>query len=234
MNTHAIAIAIDGPAAAGKSTVSKIVAKKLSFIYIDTGAMYRALTYKALQEHIPFDDEKKLADLLAETSIELLQEKDQQHVLIDGNDVTHDIRSENVTNNVSYTAKHSSVRGEMVKRQQELAKRRGVVMDGRDIGTHVLPDAEVKIFLKASVKERAKRRYEENAEKGFSADFETLKQEIEERDRIDSKRDFAPLIKADDAIELDTTNLSIDEVAESILYEVEKIASDRGNPDESL
>ncbi|HLR63176.1 MAG TPA: (d)CMP kinase [Lentibacillus sp.] len=234
MNTNAFAIAIDGPAAAGKSTVSRIVAKKLSFIYIDTGAMYRALTYKALQERISLDDEQKLSDLLADTSIELVQGKDQQHVLIDGEDMTYDIRSEAVTNNVSYTAKHSSVRKEMVKRQQELARRRGVVMDGRDIGTQVLPDAEVKIFLQASVEERAKRRYEENVSRGFSTDFEKLKQEIEERDRIDSKREVAPLIKADDAIELDTTSLSIDEVAESILSEVKKAVPDRGDLDESL
>ncbi|WP_010530834.1 (d)CMP kinase [Lentibacillus jeotgali] len=234
MNTNAIAIAIDGPAAAGKSTVSRIVAKKLSFIYIDTGAMYRALTFKALQEQIPLDDEQKLADLLSSISIELAQGKEQQHVLIDGDDVTQDIRSETVTNNVSYTAKHSSVRKEMVKRQQSLAKRRGVVMDGRDIGTQVLPDAEVKIFLQASAEERAKRRYEENVKKGFFPDFEKLKREIEERDRIDSKREVAPLIKADDAIELDTTNLSIDEVAGSILNEVEKALPNRGNSDESL
>src|SRR5699024_7427722 len=162
MNTNTFAIAIDGPAAAGKSTVSRIVAKKLSCIYIGTGAIYRALTYNALQERISQDDEQKPSDLLSDTNIELAQGQDQHHGLIDGEDITYDIRSEAVTNNVSYTAKHSSVRKEMVKRQQELARRRGVVMDGRDIGTQVLPDAEVKIFLQASVEERAKRRYEEN------------------------------------------------------------------------
>lgn len=228
MNKSEIAIAIDGPAAAGKSTVSKMVAKELSFIYIDTGAMYRALTLKAIREQMSLRDEQKLSELLAETNIKLVQGKDGQHVLVDGEDVTLDIRSEKVTNQVSYTAKHASVRQEMVKRQQELSQKRGVVMDGRDIGTHVIPDAEVKIFLKASVEERAKRRYEENLQKGISADFEILKQEIEERDRIDSKREIAPLIKADDAIELDTTDLSIDEVAASILTEVKKVLTNKG------
>ncbi|MFD1360575.1 (d)CMP kinase [Lentibacillus salinarum] len=226
----AIAIAIDGPAAAGKSTVSKMVANELSFIYIDTGAMYRALTCKALRENIPLEDEQKLSGLLTDTDIELEQGTDQQHVLVDGEDVTQAIRSENVTNHVSYIAEHAAVRREMVKRQQQLARKRGVVMDGRDIGTHVIPDAEVKIFLKASVEERAKRRYDENSQKGFSADLETLKQEIEQRDKIDSRRAIAPLIKADDAIELDTTDLSIDEVAASILSEAEKALVDKGEP----
>ncbi|SFA73489.1 cytidylate kinase [Lentibacillus halodurans] len=228
MKQEQIAIAIDGPAAAGKSTVSKMVAKELSFIYIDTGAMYRAFTYKALRDQISLEDEQKLSELLADTNIELEQGKNQQHVLVDGEDVTHDIRSEEVTNHVSYTAKHPNVRREMVKRQRGLAQKRCVVMDGRDIGTHVIPNAEVKIFLKASVEERARRRYEENLQKGFSTDFEKLKQEIEQRDRIDSKREIAPLIKADDAIELDTTDLSIDEVAASILNEVKKVLADKG------
>lgn len=234
MRKNEIAIAIDGPAAAGKSTVSKRVAKDLSFIYIDTGAMYRALTYKALREQISLEDEQKLSRLLADTNIELVHGIDQQHVLIDGEDVTDDIRSDIVTHNVSYAAKHINVRREMVKRQQELARKRGVIMDGRDIGTHVIPDAEIKIFLKASVEERAKRRYEENTQKADGADFEKIKREIEQRDRIDSKRDIAPLIKADDAIELDTTNLSIEEVAASILQEVKTYWRIKGRNDESL
>ncbi|ALX50541.1 cytidylate kinase [Lentibacillus amyloliquefaciens] len=228
MQKNEIRVAIDGPAAAGKSTVSKMVAKELSFIYIDTGAMYRALTYKALNKQVSLEDEDKLADVLADTSIELIQGKEQQHVLVDGEDVTHDIRTEKVTNNVSHAAKHPEVRLEMVKRQQELARKRGVVMDGRDIGTHVIPDAELKIFLKASVEERAKRRYEEMLQKGFSVDIEKIKQEIEQRDQIDSKREAAPLIKADDAIELDTTNLSIDEVKEAILKAAAKVLPDKG------
>ncbi|MFD2045880.1 (d)CMP kinase [Ornithinibacillus salinisoli] len=220
MENNRIAIAIDGPAAAGKSTVAKIVAQKLTYIYIDTGAMYRALTLKATNESVALDDETSLARLLNNTTIELKQSDEGQRVLLDGEDVTLSIRSQLVTNNVSYVAKHPEIRQEMVARQQALANKRGVVMDGRDIGTHVLPDAEVKIFLIASVEERAKRRHEENILKGFSSDLEELKKEIEQRDLIDSKRDVAPLIKAEDAIEIDTTSLSIDEVAQKILSEV--------------
>ncbi|WP_090082049.1 (d)CMP kinase [Lentibacillus persicus] len=234
MNKNKIAIAIDGPAAAGKSTVSKQVAKELSFIYIDTGAMYRALTFKALKNQISLEDEEELATVLADTTIEIVHGKGQQHVLIDGDDVTEDIRTVHVTNNVSYVAKHPKVRREMVKRQQDLAEKRGVVMDGRDIGTHVIPDAEVKIFLKASVEERAKRRYEEMLQKGFSADLEKMKKEIEQRDQIDSEREAAPLIKANDAIELDTTNLSIDEVTDAILKEANRVIRDEGENNESL
>ncbi|WP_090867203.1 (d)CMP kinase [Oceanobacillus limi] len=220
MSKKKIAIAIDGPAAAGKSTVAKIVAYELSYIYIDTGAMYRALTLKATNQSLALEDETSLAKLLQDTKIELKQSNEGQRVLLDGEDVTLEIRSQIVTNNVSYVAKHKAIREEMVARQQSLANYRGVVMDGRDIGTHVLPDAEVKIFLIASVEERAKRRYEENVQKGFPSDLEELKKEIEQRDLIDSKREVAPLLKAEDAIEIDTTSLTIDQVAQKILEAV--------------
>ncbi|WP_085992016.1 (d)CMP kinase [Oceanobacillus senegalensis] len=220
MKDKKIAIAIDGPAAAGKSTVAKIVAEKLSYIYIDTGAMYRALTLKALNQAVELNDEKKIYELLLHTKIELSQENKKQIVRLDGVDVTDEIRTQLVTNNVSYIAKLPSVRKEMVKRQQELAKSLGVVMDGRDIGTHVLPDAEVKIFLIASVEERAKRRYEENMSRGIHSDLGVLKEEIKKRDDIDSKREVSPLIKAEDAIEVNTTSLSIDEVVQQILHAV--------------
>ncbi|MEW9674700.1 (d)CMP kinase [Lentibacillus sp. L22] len=220
-----IRIAIDGPAAAGKSTVARIVARKLSYIYIDTGAMYRALTLKALREDVPVDDEIRLSELLIHTEIVLMQAEGGQSVLVDGEDVTSEIRSLPITNQVSYVAKHPSIRKEMVKRQQELAATGGVVMDGRDIGTHVLPDAEVKIFLLATVEERARRRYKENEEKGFHSDLDELKKEIEQRDLIDSKRETAPLVKAKDAVEVDTTSLSIREVAALILDQVKKVIS---------
>lgn len=228
MKEKEIAIAIDGPAAAGKSTVAKIVAQRLTYVYIDTGAMYRGLTLKALHKRISLEDEQQLAALLADTEIDLGlgQEGNGQRVMVDNEDVTRSIRTEEVTNNVSYVAKHPSIRKDMVKRQQILAEKRGVVMDGRDIGTHVLPNARVKIFLIATVEERAKRRYEENIQKGFSADLERLKQEIQQRDLIDSKREAAPLTKAKDAIEIDTTALTIDEVAESILYEAAKVIAE--------
>lgn len=218
-----IKIAIDGPAAAGKSTVAKNVARKLDYIYIDTGAMYRALTLKALEANISLDNEELLADLLIHTEIKLSQSEEGQKVIANGQDVTADIRSIRVTNQVSYVAKHPAVREEMVKRQQILAAENGVVMDGRDIGTYVLPDAEVKIFLLATVEERARRRHMENVNKGYASNMDDLRKEIEQRDQIDSKRDTAPLIKAEDAVEVDTTALSIQEVTERILNEIQRV-----------
>ncbi|MGG1241376.1 (d)CMP kinase [Bacillus cabrialesii] len=217
-----LSIAIDGPAAAGKSTVAKIVAEKKSYIYIDTGAMYRAITYAALQENVDLTNEEKLAELLKRTDIELITTKEGQKVLVNGIDVTEAIRTDEVSNQVSIAAKHRSVREEMVKRQQQLGEKGGVVMDGRDIGTHVLPNAEVKIFLLASVEERAKRRYEENVKKGYDVNYETLIEEIARRDKLDSERKVSPLRKAEDALEIDTTSLSIQEVADKILEAVEQ------------
>jgi CMP/dCMP kinase len=217
-----ISIAIDGPAAAGKSTVAKRIAEKLSYIYIDTGAMYRALTYKALQTDVELTDETALYDLLVNTKIDLLPGEKGQLVFLDGKEVTNEIRSAEVTNQVSIVAKHRLIREEMVNRQQQFAINGGVVMDGRDIGTHVLPHAEVKVFLLASVQERAERRYQENLEKGFPADLEMLKKEIAARDKLDSEREVAPLKKAEDAVEIDTTSLSIEEVVGKILALVEE------------
>ncbi len=210
-------IAIDGPAGAGKSTVAKRVADILSFVYIDTGAMYRSITLKALRNGIDVRDEIALKNVLGNTKIDLQKKSDKQYVVLDGEDVTEEIRTSEVTNNVSEVAKHPAVRVEMVKRQQELSQEHSVVMDGRDIGTHVIPDAQVKIFLIASVDERAKRRHEENISKGIPSDLEQIKREIEQRDELDSEREASPLMKAEDAIELDTTMMSIDEVVKAIL-----------------
>jgi CMP/dCMP kinase len=212
-----ISIAIDGPAAAGKSTVAKLVAEKLSYIYIDTGAMYRALTLKALTKDVNLENAMELYTLLTQTQIQLVPEKGGQFVYLDGNDVTHKIRSQEVTNSVSIVSKHQSVREEMVSRQQRLAAGGGVVMDGRDIGTHVLPQAEVKVFLVASVEERAVRRHTENLEKGYPSDLQQLKEEIEKRDKLDSEREVAPLKKASDAVLIDTTALSIEQVVNRIV-----------------
>ncbi|MCM3724421.1 (d)CMP kinase [Neobacillus cucumis] len=212
-----ISIAIDGPAAAGKSTVAKIVAENLSYIYIDTGAMYRALTYKAIINQLDLEDEAALLATLLSTDIELKPSTKGQLVFLDNLDVTDLIRSADVTNSVSYVARQPKVRQEMVKRQQAFATAGGVVMDGRDIGTHVLPNAEVKVFLLASVEERAERRHAENLEKGFPSDLEKLKEEIAMRDKIDSEREVAPLKKASDAIEIDTTSLTIPDVVGKIM-----------------
>jgi CMP/dCMP kinase len=215
--TKKISIAIDGPAAAGKSTVAKMVAEKLSYLYLDTGAMYRALTYKAIQQDIDLQNEGKLMDILHHTNIILLPGVTGQLVFLDDKEVTTEIRSAAVTNSVSIVAKHSLVRAEMVARQQLFAVNGGVVMDGRDIGTHVLPNAEVKVFLLASVEERALRRHIENEKKGFSSDLEKLKEEIAYRDKLDSEREVAPLKKANDAVEIDTTSLTIKEVVDQIM-----------------
>jgi len=212
-----ISIAIDGPAAAGKSTVAKLVAENLSYIYIDTGAMYRALTLKALTNDVNLENAMELYTLLTQTQIQLVPEKGGQFVYLDGNDVTDKIRSQEVTNSVSIVSKHQSVREEMVSRQQRLAEGGGVVMDGRDIGTHVLPQAEVKVFLVASVEERAVRRHTENLEKGYSSDLQQLKEEIEKRDKLDSEREVAPLKKASDAVLIDTTALGIGQVVNRIV-----------------
>ncbi|MCF6408247.1 (d)CMP kinase [Pseudalkalibacillus salsuginis] len=210
-------IAIDGPAGAGKSTVAKKVADILSFVYIDTGAMYRSITLKALRNDIDISDESALEEILKTTTIDLQKKSDKQFVVLDGEDVTEEIRTSEVTKNVSEVSKHPAVRIEMVKRQQELSREHSVVMDGRDIGTHVIPDAQVKIFLIASVEERAKRRHDENVSKGIPSDLEQIKREIEHRDELDSKREASPLMKAEDAVELDTTTMSIDDVVEAIL-----------------
>ncbi|GAE91347.1 cytidylate kinase [Gracilibacillus boraciitolerans JCM 21714] len=214
MKEKKIAIAIDGPAAAGKSTVAKIVAKKLGYIYIDTGAMYRSLTYSVLHHHIDIQNKEEVVRHLHNLSIDINKE---QQVFVNNENVTDAIRSEQVTNNVSIIASIADVRKEMVQRQQKLANKRAVVMDGRDIGTHVIPDAEIKVFLIASVSERAKRRHEENTQKGFPSNLHQIKNEIEKRDKMDSEREVSPLKKAEDAIEIDTTHLSIDQVAEKIL-----------------
>jgi cytidylate kinase len=217
-----LSVAIDGPAAAGKSTVAKIVAKKLNYIYVDTGAMYRALTHKALNEGIDIGNEVALAHLLNDTEIELKPGENGQLVFLDGQNVTEEIRNNEVTASVSEVSRHKPIREEMVRRQQLFAKNGGVVMDGRDIGTHVLPNAEVKVFLSASVEERAQRRHQENIQKGFASDLEKLKEEISLRDKLDSEREVAPLRKAEDAVEIDTTSLSIQQVAEKILSLIEE------------
>ena len=217
MVSKKISIAIDGPAAAGKSTFAKIIAQKLSYIYVDTGAMYRSLTWKALREQVDLENQNELYDLLKKTEIKLVNEEKQQKVYVDGFDVTEEIRRPDVTKHVSIVSKHELVRKEMVRRQQEIGKSGGVIMDGRDIGTHVMPNAEVKIFLLASVDERAERRHRENIEKGIESNLEQIKKDIAARDKLDTEREIAPLRKAEDAIEIDTTSLSIDEVAEKIL-----------------
>lgn len=209
-----ITVAIDGPSSAGKSTVAKGVAKELGFVYVDTGAMYRCVTLYALEKNVNCQDDEKVCSLLPEIDIELCI---GGKVLLNGKDVTFDIRTQPVVDNVSYIAANKGVRLFLVKIQREMAKDVSIVMDGRDIGTYVLPNADVKIFQVASVKERAKRRYLENTEKGIECTLESVEKDLERRDYIDSHREFAPLCKASDAIEVDTSFLSIEESIEKIV-----------------
>ena len=212
-----IQIAIDGPASAGKSTVAKIVAKKLHYIYCDTGAMYRTVTYAALKNKVALDDDQALKALLSKIEIKFVSAEPEQRVFLNDEEVTSIIRTPEITNNVSVVSAQPSVRADLTKRQQKIASQGGIVMDGRDIGTTVLPSADVKIFLVASVHERAVRRFKENQEKGINTPLDVLEKEIEERDYKDSHREISPLTQAHDAIEVDTTSLNIDQVVEKIL-----------------
>ncbi|MBL0387793.1 (d)CMP kinase [Tumebacillus sp. ITR2] len=214
MNT--LRVALDGPAGAGKSTVAKRVAAALGVAYVDTGAMYRAITWKALQKGIELHDEVALTELADSIHIDFKPRSVGQAVFVDGEEVTDAIRSFDVTNNVSAVSAVSGVRVAMVKLQQDIAARTGVLMDGRDIGTVVLPNADVKIWLTASVEARAQRRYQELLGKGIACDFEQIKEDIQRRDDYDASREHSPMVKADDAVVVDTTGMSIDEVIAQI------------------
>ncbi|HEM5651460.1 TPA: (d)CMP kinase [Streptococcus suis] len=219
-----IQIAIDGPASSGKSTVAKIIAKNFGYTYLDTGAMYRSATYLALTNGIEVTDQNRIVALLAQYPIRFgRDENGQQLVFVGDEDVTLPIRDNQVTNNVSAVAALPLVREELVRLQQEIAHAGGIVMDGRDIGTVVLPQAELKIFLIASVEERALRRFKENTERGIETDLESLKQEIAARDYKDSHREVSPLKVADDAITFDTTGVSIEGVVKFISEKAKEI-----------
>lgn len=215
-----INIALDGPAAAGKSTIAKQVASKLSMIYVDTGAMYRAITYKYIRTNQTEDFEA----LIKNTTLELTYDETKgQRVMLDNEDVTDYLRENDVTNNVSYVASKEPVRSFAVKKQKDLAAKKGIVMDGRDIGTVVLTNAELKVYMIASVEERAERRQKENELRGIESNLEQLKTEIEQRDNYDMNREISPLRKADDAVTLDTTGKSIETVTNEILKMVDQI-----------
>ncbi|MDP2425772.1 MAG: (d)CMP kinase [Candidatus Izemoplasmatales bacterium] len=205
------ALAIDGPAGAGKSTVAKMLAARLHYTYIDTGAMYRATTYKAL---------KLKVDITNPDSFQFLEDTEMTFVdgvlFMDGLDVTQKIRTNQVSNNVSIVASHIPVRNKLVEIQQSISHTTNVVMDGRDIGTVVLPHADLKIYMTATVEERARRRHEENLSIGIESNYESLMKEIQRRDKIDSSRAYNPLKQAQDAIYLDTSSLDIEEVADKI------------------
>ena len=214
-----ISVAIDGPSAAGKSTIAKMVAKKENFIYIDTGAMYRCVAYYCLTQKIDLNDEKAVEQAIEHIQIRLTPDN---KVYLNDEDVSNQIRQDQVSLGASCVSKYQAVRSFLVDEQRKMAKAGNVILDGRDIGTVVLPNADLKIYQIASVETRAKRRYLENLERGLDADLETIKKEIEERDYQDSHREISPLKKAEDAIELDTSSLTLEEVVEQVLTLIQK------------
>ena len=214
-----IVVAIDGPAAAGKSTVAKMVAKKIGATYIDTGAMYRAVTYFALSQNIDPKDESAVVSLLPKLKLDI---KEDERIFLNGTDVTKQIRSIEVNDNVSYVASYKDIRLALVDIQRKMSESISVVMDGRDIGTYVLPNADVKIFQVASVGTRALRRYKENISKGIQCELEDIEIGLKKRDHIDSTRTFAPLKPAGDSIVLDTSNLSIEEAVDAVIEIIKK------------
>lgn len=220
-------IAIDGPAGAGKSTIAKKVAKELSFIYVDTGAMYRAIAWYLIKHDISPEDEAALEEACGQIHVDIGYKDGEQQVILNGENITGQIRTEEVGNMASAAAAKPCVREALLMLQRNLAAKTDVLMDGRDIGTNILPDAQLKIYLTASVKTRAKRRFLELREKGETCDLEKIVRDIEERDHRDANRELAPLKKAEDAVLIDSSDMSIEEVVARIcgLYHVSRKSS---------
>lgn len=216
-------IAIDGPAGAGKSTIAKTLARQIGFVYVDTGAMYRAMAYYFLQQGIEKSDEDAITAAVDGADVTICYENDAQQVYLNGENVTGVLRTEQVGNMASSTSIYPAVRKKLVALQQKLAQTTDVIMDGRDIGTCVLPDAQVKIYLTASVETRAKRRFDELSEKGEHADLEKIKADIEERDFRDMNREMSPLRQAEDAVLVDSSELNI----EQVVAEIKKIIEEK-------
>lgn len=211
------AIAVDGPAGSGKSTVAKMVARKLGIIYVDTGAMYRTVALYCMRENIPLEEETAVVAALDGLNMRIQPEAEGQRIFLNGEDVTTKIRTAEIGKGASVVGAYQKVRERMVELQQEMAKEHSVIMDGRDIGTVVLPKAEVKIYLDAGVEERARRRVGELEAKGETADFEEIKKMIVQRDYNDMNREHSPLKKAEDAVSLDSTGMGVEEVLQAIL-----------------
>ena len=215
-------IAIDGPAGAGKSSVAKVLARRLGCIYLDTGAMYRAVTWLALQKQVAFDDMEGIKDLLQTIELEFKDVDGMQHLYCNGTDVTEAIRTPEISANVSAVSMIPQVREAMTAQQQKIAAGSNVLMDGRDIGTTVLPNARYKFFLTASLEERARRRALELEQKGIAVDMEQLIADIALRDKKDSEREVSPLKQAEDAVLIDTSSLTFDEVVENLFMRIKK------------
>lgn len=212
-----INIAIDGPAGAGKSTIAKEIARNLGFMYVDTGAMYRAIAWHLLRNQIPAEDTNAVEASLADITIRITYSGGEQQIILNGENITGQLRQEEVGNMASKSAANPKVRAKLLQLQRDLARENDVVMDGRDIGTFVLPEADVKIYLTASVEERAKRRYLELEAKGMTADLEKIKEDIRTRDYQDMNRSIAPLKKAEDALVVDSSKMTISEVRDCIV-----------------
>ena len=222
MNTKKIAIAIDGPAGAGKSSISKVVANKLGYLYIDTGAMYRGVTWAVLDSHVDVNNQKEVEALLPSLDLTLEPTASACKVYVKGQDVTDLIRQQQINENVSTIASYKGVREYLVERQQAMAAVGGVILDGRDIGSVVLPNAELKIYLTASVDARAKRRWLEVQGTSNEQPLEDIKKNVESRDEMDKNRDESPLVCVEDAIVVDSSNMTFDEAVKHILYLVQE------------
>ena len=222
MNTKKIAIAIDGPAGAGKSSISKVVANELGYLYIDTGAMYRGVTWAVLDSHVDVNNQKEVEALLPSLDLTLEPTASACKVYVKGQDVTDLIRQQQINENVSTIASYKGVREYLVERQQAMAAIGGVILDGRDIGSVVLPDAELKIYLTASVDARAKRRWLEVQGTSNEQPLEDIKKNVESRDEMDKNRDESPLVCVEDAIVVDSSNMTFDETVKHILHLVQE------------
>jgi cytidylate kinase len=226
-NLKKIVIAIDGPAASGKSTTAQLVAERLDFLHLDTGAMYRAITLRALREGVPVRDGERMGALAMNSVISLKRTTSGNRVFLQGEDVTEEIRTPEISRQVSAVSSHPAVRAVLVEQQRHMAREGGVVLEGRDIGTVVFPTAELKIFMVADINERARRRKGDLARTGVQLDNETVTKEIVDRDTLDSTRTASPLKKADDAIELDTSGLTIEEQVGFIVKKAMEIMQKR-------
>lgn len=216
-------IAIDGPAGAGKSSIAKLVAKKLSFVYVDTGAMFRTVAYYFLSQGKDPSDAEMVTEECEKISISIEYKAGAQHIFLDGTDVSTEIRQEEVGKNASIVAKNQAVRNRLLALQRQMAEKQDVIMDGRDIGTVVLPDAQVKIYLTASASVRAERRYKELVEKGETCNLKKIEEDIIARDEQDMNREIAPLKQAEDAVLVDSSYMTIEEVVDKIIEIVEKV-----------
>ncbi len=225
----AFVVAIDGPAGSGKGTITKIVGEKMNLVNIDTGAMYRCVTLECLNKNVKESDIDKILEILENINIELKKEKGENLVFLNGKDVTEEIRTTKVNENVAKFAAVKVIRDKITPMQRKMGEIQDVIMEGRDIGTVVFPDADVKIFLDCSLEERANRRYKQNIQKGINSSYEEVLESIKQRHKLETERDVAPFVKAEDAIYVDSTNLTIEEVTEKIIEIISKKKLEKNN-----